>query len=215
MAKRKRKKTVQEIKRLQREYHDLARSANNRMTRLEKLAKNPEYAAVLGYAYKDAAYDIKNLFGASGRFPQDVSKMAASKTDVRQMKQYITSVKNFLESPSSTKTGIDKVYRKRASTLNKSQGTNFTVSDMRTFFDSSVWKKMNSKFGSKTAMKVIDNIQKNSDQIAQEAEDARRRHRSIDYSTLHDVDGRDIMSELSSHDKNVISKLADMFAGRN
>lgn len=209
----KRKKVISEIKRLQHEYHDLARAANNRMTRLEKLAKDPDYAAVLGYAYKDAAYDIKNLFGSSGRFPQEVSKMAASNTNIRQMKQYITSVKNFLESPSSTKKGIDKVYRKRARTLNKSQGTNFTVDDMRTFFDSSVWKKMNSKFGSKTAIKIIDKIQKNAKQVSEDARKYRSQHRTIEYSTLKDVDGRDISSELSSHDKTVVANLAKMFGG--
>ena len=208
----KRRKTVQEIHKLQAEYSKLARSANNRMTRLEKLAKNPEYKAVLGYAYKNAAYDLKNLFGGQSRFPQDIAKMSANETNIRQMKQYITSVKNFLESPSSTKKGIDKTYRKRAHTINRSQGTHFTASDMRTFFDSSVWKKMNAKFGSKTAMKVIDNIQKNNEQISAEADKARRQHMSIDYSSLHDVDGRNIMSEFTPHDKSVVSKLAEMFS---
>lgn len=212
MAKRKRKKTVQEIKRLQREYHDLARSANNRMTRLEKLAKNPEYAAVLGYAYKDAAYDLKHIFGGASRFPQDISRMSANDTNIRKMKQYIRSIKNFLEAPSSTKKGVDKVYRHRASTINRKYKTNFTVNDMHVFFDTTVWKKLNARYSSESALKVVDTVQKNYKEILAEAEEARQNNLTVDYESLKDVEGRDFNKGMSKKDKSVIETLAEMFS---
>lgn len=208
----KRKKTVQEIKRLQKEYGELARSANNRMTRLEKLAKNPEYKAVLGYAYKDAAYDLKHIFGGSSRFPQDITKMSANDTNIRQMKQYIRSLKNFLDAPSSTKKGIDKVYRHRASTINRKYKTNFTVNDMRVFFDTSVWKKLTAKFSSESALKVVDTVQKNYKEILSEADEARQNNLTVNYESLTDVEGRDFNKELSKKDRSVIETLAEMFS---
>lgn len=210
-----RKRIQREIKNLQSEYFKLARSANNRMTRLEKLAQDPEYKAVLGYAYKDAAYDLRHLFARFGdvqRFPQDVSKMAANETNIRQMKQYIRSVKNFLESPSSTKKGIDKIYRHRASTINRKYNTNFTVDDMRVFFDTTVWKRISKTFESNSALKVIDTVQKNWKEIIEEAKEARKSHKSIDYESLKDVEGRDFNKELGPYDKNIINKLAEMFS---
>lgn len=198
-----------EIRELQTEYNELRKTANRRMYRLEKLAERPEYKSVLGYAYKNAAYDIKAL-GAKNerRFPGDIGRMSANETDIRKLKAYINTAKEFLSSASSTKRGIDTVYAQRAESLNRSQGTNFTTEDMSTFFNSSMWEKLENKYGSGVAMKVIAKIQKNAKQIVQEIEKARKAHKKIDISVLHDVDYLDLAYDLSAGDKKVIENIA-------
>lgn len=191
---------------LKAEYHKLATQANRRMTMLEKLSQNPDYKAVLGYAYKDVAHELK--IRGLDRFSHDIEKFSASKTDIRELKGLINIAEEFLNAPSSLKSGIDAVYRGRADTLNKKYGTDFSGSDMKNFFDSSIWDKLKNKFGSGAAMKTIAAIQKNKDDILQEISDARSAHRRIDFSSLTDIDGRDINAELTGSDKRVIENLA-------
>lgn len=203
-----------EIKRLQTRYNAARKTANRRMARLEKLAENPDYYAVLGYAYKNAANDLMRLGSTSkyGRFPGDVGRMSADKTNISKLKAYIATAEEFLRSESSTKTGIDKIYNRRADTLNKKMGTSFTGDDIKTWFDSSIWKKLSEKYGSKTAMKVIAKIQDNAEKIRADIEDARLSHRRIDIDELKDVDGLDINSTLSRHDKSVLANLVDIYS---
>lgn len=202
------------ISELKTEYRTLAKRANTRMLRLERLAENPEYKAVLGYAYKNAANDLKALGSNSkfGRFPTDILRLSADDTNIRSLQAYIATAKEFLESPSSTKSGVDKTYNQRAETLNRSMGTSFSGDTLKTWFDSTVWKKISAKYGSKTAMKVIAKVQDNAEKIRADIEDARLSHKRIDIEELQDVNGLDVNSMLSGHDKTVIANLADIYS---
>lgn len=91
-------------------------------------------------------------------------------------------------------------------------GTHFTGDDLKKAFDSAIWKKMSTKFGSKTAMKVIGKIQDNAEKIRADIEDARLRHRRIDIDELKDVDGLDVNSMLTPQDKKIVSNLADIYS---
>lgn len=206
-----RERTVQQK---QAEYARLAKTANRRMYKLEKLAERPEYKAVLGYAYKNAANDLKRLGSESkyGRFPMDITRFSANDVNINNLDAMIATAKEFLESVSSTKSGIDKVYNRRADTINNSMGTSFTGDDLKTWFDSSLWKKLSTKYGSKTAMKVIAKVQDNAEKIRADIEDARLAHRKIDIEELHDVDGLDLSNDMSAHDKTVIANLAEIYS---
>lgn len=208
---------TEEIKRLQSEYKKLAKTANRRMYRLEKLADQPGNIAILGYAYKNALYDIQGLPGGQGkrRFPMDISRFSAKETNIKDLRQAVVSVKNFLEKPSSTLSGLKKVYAARANTINKKYGTDFDMNSMAAFFESSYWDKMKTKYGSKTAMKAISKIQKSGKQIVDEIQDAMDRHKKIEISALKDIDGYDMTKSLSIHDKKVIENLAKMYATRD
>lgn len=203
-----------EVVRTKAEYRKLAKRANTRMLRLERLAENPEYKAVLGYAYKNVANDLKRLGSNAkyGRFPMDILRFSAEETDLGKLNDFIAKAKDFLAAPSSTKTGIDKVYNQRADTLNKKMGTSFSGNDMKTWFDSTTWKKISAKYGSKTAMKVIAKVQDNAEKIRADIEDARLRHKKIDIEELHDVDGLDLSRDLSSRDKSIIYNLAEIYS---
>lgn len=200
------------VKRMQSEYKKLAATANRRMTLLEKLSQNPDYKAVLGYAYKDAAYDLKALGVTKNRFPQDIAKLSAKETDIRHLQAMINTAKEFLESPSSLKSGIDKTYKARAKTLNKKYGTDFTADNMKTFFDSAIFEKMKSRLGSAMAMKVIGKIQKNSEDIINDIKEARMSHKKITFDALSDIDGIDVNGMLDRNDKAVIGNLARIYS---
>lgn len=198
------------IEQMKAEYRKAAIQANRRMTQLEKLAENPEYKAVLGYAYKDVMHELK--IRGMDRFSHDIEKLSASKTDIRNLKALLNVAQEFLNASSSTKGGIDKTYKARADTLNKKYNTDFTGSDMKAFFDSSIWNKLKDKLGSGAAMKTIAQVQKNADQIKQEIQDARKAHNRIEFNSLADVEGRNINTELSAHDKQVIGNLAEIYS---
>lgn len=217
MAKLRGRARTAEIKRLQQEYEKLAKTANRRMYRLEKLAEKPGNDVVLGYAYKNAYYDIQGLPGGEGRrrFPMDITRFSAKETNIRDLRQAIVSVQNFLAKPSSTARGMKKVYTARAKTINKKYGTDFDMHSLAAFFESSYWDKMKTKYGSKTAFKAVAKIQKSGKQIVDEIQDARDRHKKIEISSLKDIDGYDMTKNLSAHDKKVIENLAKMYATRD
>lgn len=97
------------------EYKALQRKADLRLTNLEKLSRQTDYKAVKQYAYRVAEHDIK-ILGGKARFK---NVPITNKKDLRRAMQ---SVEDFLSSPTSTKTGIDRVYKKRAREINKYAG---------------------------------------------------------------------------------------------
>ena len=80
----------------------------------------------------------------------------------------INDIKTFLASPTSTKQGIIDVYKKRADTLNRKFGTKFTWKSLAKYYDSGQADLWDSKFGSKTALYTIAEIQKMSDKKIEE-----------------------------------------------
>lgn len=200
------------ISKLKKEYRELANEANARMRALEQLAKNPEYKAVLGYAYKDVLHDLEALTGRK-RFLHNIERLSAKNTDIRHLTALINVAKTFLDSPSSTKEGIDQVYGKRADTINEKFGTNFTSEDMKTFFESSVWEKLKDRLGSPVAMLVINKIQKEPNKILEDIEASRQKHQRVNIESLN-IDNKDVNKELTTHDRHVIEKLAKIYAGK-
>lgn len=196
------------VNQLKADYRKLAITANRRMTLLEKLSNNPDYGAVLGYAYKNVAYNLQSLGETSGRFSHDIEKLSAEETDIRHLSALIASAKEFLQSPTSLKSGIDKVYGKRANTLNKKYGTSFTADNMKTFFESRIFEKMNQKYGSKVTMRIIGTIQNNAKNVIDSIEKARKQHRKLNI----EVDGLNIADKMPGHDRTVLLNLAKIYA---
>ena len=82
------------------------------------------------------------------------------------------TLRYFLTSPTSTKSGIVEGYEKRAQTLNERYGTNFTRKDLAEYFDRGLADKMAaSHFESKTALYAIGKIQNTLDKIRKGVED--------------------------------------------
>ena len=144
-------------------YRRLAKVADQRMVSLERLATQPGFKGVQKFAYKEAS-DMLDFFG-SKRFNVKPPE------DRRLFQEKIMTMRRFLTSPTSTKSGIIETYQKRAETLNERYGTNFTWKDLGEYFDKGLADKMAaSHYESKTALYAIGKIRSTLDKIRQEVE---------------------------------------------
>ena len=137
-------------------YRRLAKTADQRLVRLESYKYDKNFKTATKWAYNKAIKDIHKWSGSEAdRFnvapPESKEKLLSKINDIR----------SFLESPTSTKKGIIDVYKKRADTINERYGTNFTWQQLAKYYTSGEAEKWDSKFGSKTALKTIAVIQGN------------------------------------------------------
>ena len=144
-------------------YKRLAKTADQRLVRLEKLAKQPNYEPAELWAYRRARLDITKWNG--GKSPELYRFNANMPKDPEKLLAKINDIKTFLTRPTSTKKGITEVYKKRAETINRKFGTNFSWQQMAKYFQSGAAEYWDSKYGSKTALRVMAVFQKNKDKI--------------------------------------------------
>ena len=148
-------------------YRTLAKTADQRLVRLEGYRHEQNFKVADKWAYARAMRDIQAWSGEEAtRFN---TKPPAS---VAQLQAKIQDIKTFLLSPSSTKQGIIKMYQKRADTLNAKWGTNFRWDEIGTFFESEAWKQADDKFASESAMSVLATIYRNKDEIVKKIKDS-------------------------------------------
>ena len=100
------------------------------------------------------------------------------------------NIKHFLESPTSTKKGIVDVYKKRADSLNKTMKKSdpnwkdLTWKDMAQYFDSALSNKLSKKVGSKTALKIMNTIQRNEKEIVEDIKEKKDLHIKVEDEML-------------------------------
>lgn len=136
----------------------LAKQADQRLVRLERYAGQPNYGNLLDYAYANAMYDIRALTGDPDavRFNRIPSKTKSGAFNQQNLHAKINAVKRFLESPTSTKQGITKVYKQRADTINKRYGTDMTWQEMAAFYSSSAAQKIENEYkASKSVVRAL------------------------------------------------------------
>lgn len=141
-------------------YKQIAKTADARLLALERLSSKEGYEGVTEWAYRHAMYDIHATFGENAkRFNRKLPD------DLRSVYKSIRSVLSFLEEPTSSKQGIDEVYLKRAATIQNRYGLAVNWQNIAGLFESRLYQKTDSKYGSKTALKAIGFIQRNTDTI--------------------------------------------------
>ena len=137
-------------------YRRLARTADDRLRALEAYQHDKYFKPAIQWAYFVAQHDIEKWSGQHAtRFntapPDKPEKLLAKISDIQK----------FLQSPTSTKSGIRAAYQKRADTINTNYpGVHFTWKDMAQFYELDTWKVLDKEFGSKTAMKIVANVRK-------------------------------------------------------
>lgn len=134
----------------------LAKQADQRLVRLEKLQNEIGFESVTQYAYARAMRDLKAR-GKKNRFNTKKPK------DANRLKADINAMLTFLNSPTSTKKGIVSVYKKRAETINQKYGTSFTWQELADYYTSGNNKKLDAKYGSEIALVLIGIEQKKVD----------------------------------------------------
>lgn len=138
-------------------YRRIAKVADQRLVRLERLADQPGYGNATQWAYRQAMTSIETWSGEGAkRFnvkpPEDIHALRAK----------INDIKTFLGKPSSTKAGITQIYQKRVKTINDNHGTHFTVNDMiKLFGDGDLDKILEKMGGSDTTVEAVGYIKDN------------------------------------------------------
>lgn len=136
--------------------------ADRRLRNLEVYRHDAGYKDIDKYAYAKAMRNIKAI-GGNKRF----SIKAYESMTKQEIQKRINYTLEFLNSPSSTKTGITKVYKKRAATLNAKYGTNYTWQQLTQLFESGVFDELNEKFASESTFRSIGKFQKNKEATIQ------------------------------------------------
>ena len=163
-------------------YRRLAKQADQRLVRLEQLSRREGYENVNKYAYARAMKDIKQWSGEKAtRFNMKPPKNANS------VRAKIADIRNFLEAPTSTKAGVEAVYKRRAESLNEKYGTQFDWTDLANYFDEAKNSKSDSKYGSDTMLKAVAEIQKQSETITKQIEQHKKKHITVDNPRLQDA----------------------------
>lgn len=154
------KKNVEAYKTELQEFRKLAKRADQRLRELERLANDQGYSNVKSWAYKKAMRDIKHWSG-EGRAtfnrdaPRNLNSLRAKRRDVE----------DFLNAVSSTKRGIDKMYRRRAESINQKYGTNFSWEQLGNVFDNKEENIIYEKAGGKSYLKAINYLNQNEKSI--------------------------------------------------
>lgn len=134
------------------EYKQKAKLADQRLVRLEALSHERNFQGVLEFSYKRAVKDIKS-WGGDKRFN------TTPPTTVTEINAKLSDIEHFLKSPTSKKSDIVKIYKKRADTISKKYGKKFGVTftwqDIANYYSSETAQKNNQKYGSKTMVRAL------------------------------------------------------------
>lgn len=142
------------------EYRQKAKRADQQLVRLEATAREKHFEGVLEFAYKGAIRDIKS-WGGDKRFN------TAPPTKLTELEAKIADIDKFLSKPTATKSGIKKIYKKRADTFNKKYGkefgVKFTWEDIANYYEDTKGQREAIKLASKTEVRVLAVMKKLAD----------------------------------------------------
>ena len=188
------------------EYRKLAKRADQRIVRLEKLSTQKDFRQVKQWAYKRAVTDALE-WGANPDKPRFNIKPPAHKS---QLQAKIQDIKNSLEKPTSTRSGIVDVYQRKADTLNekyKEYGLNLNWSDVGTFFESTLYKKLSKKYSSGTVIKAIATIKNNEKEVLKDFNEHKASHiKTEDNDMIID----DAIKRMTSYYKDDVKKALNL-----
>ena len=151
------------------EYITLAKRADQRMVRLERLSKTDSvYEGAKAYAYKRAQSDLSRWAGRPRVDNNKPLRFNVKVSSQKELEMRLKDVKRFLESPTSTPKGIKAKYNKTVKTIKERYDVDMTPEQLANYFESGIAKKFDEKYGSKTALKSLGIIQKSKAQTTQE-----------------------------------------------
>ena len=151
---------------LVRVYRTLAKSADQRLVRLEKYSDQKNFKTATKWAYARAQRDIKAWSGED-------AKRFNTKPPAREaaLRAKIEDIKHFLKAPTSTKQGIVEVYKQKADTFNDHHNTNYSWEQIGKFFESDFAKNMTDDYDSTVTAKVLVTLSKNEDEVVKKIDD--------------------------------------------
>lgn len=190
-------------------YVRLSKVADQRLVRLEALSYEKGFRSVKDWAYAGAIKDIQRYTPGGTRFNVKVND--------KYLQDRIVDVKRFLEKPSSSKSQIKKFYQKRANTLNKSQGTNYTWQELADFFENQKADKLFHEYGSGDTLRVYNAINKGTISVGQPVEGETKKQRiNREMRELNEALKKgNVEQVLHVDDKHVKNTIIDMLVNNN
>lgn len=182
------------------EYRKLAKQADQRLVRLEKLSMQEHYHGIRSFAYARAARDIAAWDGRPKDKPRFNTKPPKN---LRSLQAKVNDIKQFLDAPTSQKSSIKKIYKQKADTTNKNFGTNFTWEDIANYYESNASEKLAATFGSKMLVKALGVIKKLHDE-EQQIEKSRKDH-------VRKISDDDVVAEVANKIMDMGYTYEDLF----
>lgn len=198
------------------------------MVRLERYAQEKRYQGATEFAYDIAQKQIKALYGKQGdklRYTEKQRLVSVSdgtknlsgadlyRQNVYMLRAKIRSMEEFLESESSTKTGLKKVYDKRAHTISTAkkfgladQGLSLSADDLQRFFESKKQSKLAKMVGSLN-MFVVAAVMKENKLASNKRDLTKFLKENIDLTALKDA-GKD-PSEIDARNYKTYDQMID------
>ena len=171
---------------LEKYYHRLAKTADQRLVRLESYEHDKYFKPATQWAYSRAQHDLQQWTG-QGPGAKKLRFNTAAPKDEEKLISKINDIKQFLSSPTSTKKGIIDVYKKRADTINEKYGTSFDWKSLAKYYDSGQADLWDSKFGSKTALRTIGKIQKEGKKVIEKINEAVTKDQKAEDKSMADA----------------------------
>lgn len=159
---------------LEKYYHRLAKTADQRMVRLEQASQERYFHVATEWAYAKATRDILKWI-PPGDTKSTKLRFNTKAPEGEDLIAKINDIKSFLASPTSSKRGIINVYKKKADTINQNFGTKFTWKQLAKYYDSGQADLWDKKFGSKTALETIAEIQRDKKRIKEMIQKANKK----------------------------------------
>lgn len=187
------------------EYRKLAKRADQRLVRIERLAENEDFKAIKQYAYKKAVKDITHWDGSrqKPRFNTAPPKGKTAQASYMMLQAKVNDIKSFLESPTSTKMGVTKVYRRRAEAYNKQFGTNYTWQGIKQVTDSALFEKLESKMDRYIVLQVLGVIDEHKDEVEKRLAGKKENGQTIHIEVEDEVVGYEVEKVLRYYGKDL------------
>lgn len=186
--------------RLEKEYRKLAKKADQRLVRLEKLSQEENFGGILQYAYARAIHDVKIWNPEAGTSGNKVRFNTKPPENTQSLKAKIADIKNFLAAKTSTKTGIIESYKQKAETFSKKFGSSMDWQTLANFYRRGIAGKFE-KYGY-GAFRAIAVIQENKEKIQKMI----KQNKEVDDLVEDDV-LQERISDMLKHHKKDLKKL--------
>lgn len=138
---------------LEAEVKPMMQQANAMLLNLEKLATMEEYAGIEQFAYRNAMQSIKEIRGSN-------YKRFNMPKNTHQLEKTKRAIEKFLDSPTSSKKGIEALYEKNADWFNQQMGSKFSWQKMGTFLQAAEFEDLKADYFSKTAIMIVSQLYK-------------------------------------------------------
>lgn len=174
-------------------YRRIAKVADQRLVRLEKLSGEKGYKNVLKWSYRYAQREINYYNGKNTKIAKTHKQLVYmqkagelpgrfntkppttnGKLDLNKLEGKIARIQEFLERPTSSKGGISEIYQKRVNTLNERYNMEMHWSELADFFESDAYKQFSNKSGGAYDSATILTFKRTVDNMDSETEDALR-----------------------------------------